>query len=151
MQKDVLVIVSGTLFGSTDDGEPEDIQVISPGEYFLKNNKHYVMYEERMEDFEEPTRNLLKITPDEISIRKRGLVNTEMVFQRKGTTSAHYTTPYGNLVLGIHARDMKVQEEEERIRVRVDYDLEINYEHVSRCSIQIQVQSQDGQIFSLTS
>ena len=151
MQKNVLVIVSGTLFGSTDDGEPEDIQVISPGEYFLKNNKHYVMYEERMEDFEEPTRNLLKIAPDEISIRKRGLINTEMVFQRRGATSAHYTTPYGNLVLGIRAREMKVQEEEERIQVRVDYDLEINYEHMSRCSIQIQVQSKGAQSFSLTS
>lgn len=151
MQKNVLVIVSGTLFGSTDDGEPEDIQVISPGEYFLKNGKHYVMYEEHMEDFEEPTRNLLKIAPDEIRLRKRGLINTEMIFQRGEATSAHYTTPYGNLVLGIRARDMKVKEESEKIQVRVDYDLEINYEHVSRCCIQIQIQSQVGQNFSLTS
>ena len=152
MNKDVIVTVGGLLFTNNGDGgEADNIEVISPGEYYIKNGKHYVMFEEIAEEFSEPVRNLLKISQDQVSIRKRGLINTEMVFEKGGSTVSHYSTPFGTLVLGIRARDLQVKEEEECIHVKVDYDLEINYEHMSDCSIQIKVQSKGEGGFSLTS
>lgn len=151
MDKDVLVTVSGLLFGTNEEGGMEDIEVIAPGEYYQKNGKHYVIYEELAEEQSEPVRNLLRISPDKLSIRKRGLVNAELEFELGNATVAHYSTPFGNLVLGIRARELKVQEEEKRINVDVEYALEVNYEHISDCYIKIQVQSKEGQDFSLSS
>ena len=149
MDKDVIVTINGLLFSKGSDGESEDIQVISPGQYYQKNGKHYIVYDEIAEEASEPIHNLLKIGPDQISIRKRGLVNSEMVFDRHHPTASHYSTPYGSMVMGIQTGGMQVKEEAQELNVNVNYRLEINYEHVSDCSIQIQVQSKNAQGFSL--
>ena len=141
MDKNVIVSVSGMLFAQGKGGESEDVEVISPGEYHWKNGKHYIRYVEINEEFEEPIMNTLKISPDEVSILKRGLIESTMVFNRGNFTASHYTTPFGTLVMGIRTKDMKVSEEEQKIRVHVDYELEINYEHASDCSISIDIQS----------
>ena len=144
MDKDVLVRVRGLILGEPGSGS-DQIEIIAPGEYYQKDGRHYVLYEECSEEFEEPIRNLLKISPDRVSIRKRGLINTDMVFEKGGERQSHYTTPFGSVVLGIQARDLTVREAPEEIRVRVDYSLELNYEHISDCTVQIQVQSRhDG-------
>ena len=112
MDKNVIVSVSGMLFAQGKGGESEDVEVISPGEYHWKNGKHYIRYVEINEEFEEPIMNTLKISPDEVSIMKRGLIESTMVFNRGNFTASHYTTPFGTLVMGIRTKDMKVSEEE---------------------------------------
>lgn len=152
MNKEVIVTVGGLLFTqNAGSGEEENIEVISPGEYYQRNGRHYVMFEEVVEEFSEPVRNLLKITPEQVSLRKRGLINTEMTFEKGGSTVSHYSTPFGALVLGIRSKDLQVQEEEDLIQVKVEYELEVNYEHMSDCCIQIKVQSKADGGFTLTS
>ncbi len=145
MSKRVLVSVTGLLFGTGANGEPEDIEVVAPGEYYQKNGKHYVLYEEMDEDFSEPIQNLLKISSDQVYLRKRGLINTEMTFVRNTEKTSHYSTPFGNLVLGVHARELQIQEEPDKIQVDLHYALEINYEHISDCNLHIQVQPKEGE------
>ena len=149
MNKDVIVTVTGLLSADGEDSGTENIQVISPGEYYEKNGKQLIVYEEIVEDCPEPIRNMLKISPDQVSIRKRGIINSEMVFDRKTNTISDYSTPYGSMVMGIRTRNIKVQEEEHQIQIRIDYELEINYEHASDCSIEILIQSKGVGTFSL--
>ena len=145
MDKDVIVTVSGMLFAPGKDGEAENIEVISPGEYYYRNGKHYIKYEEVNDELEQSVQNLLKISPDQISIRKRGMINSEMVFDRGVCTASHYVTPYGSMLMEIHTKEMKIFEEEKKIRIRVEYELDINYEHSSDCSIAIDIQSRQEQ------
>jgi uncharacterized beta-barrel protein YwiB (DUF1934 family) len=42
MTKDVLIKISGL---QSMDGDSDNIEVITTGEYFLKNGKHYVIYD----------------------------------------------------------------------------------------------------------
>ena len=95
MDKNVIVSVSGMLFAQGKGGESEDVEVISPGEYHWNNGEHYIRYVEINEEFEEPIMNTLKISPDEVSIMKRGLIESTMVFNRGNFTASHYTTPFG--------------------------------------------------------
>ena len=46
MTRDVLVRISGL---QAVDGDTNDVEIITTGDYFLKNGKHYVIYEEMME------------------------------------------------------------------------------------------------------
>ncbi len=151
MDRSVLVTVSGLLFTGAIEEEREDVEVVAPGEYFYKNGKHYVLYEEAAENFDETVHNVLKIGPDQMSIRKKGLVDTELTFAPGKETLSHYSTPYGDLVVGIRANELEVLEEEQRLSVQVDYSLEINYEHVSNCFIKIHVQDKTAEGFSLQS
>ena len=54
MTKDVLIKISGL---QAMDGESDDVEIITAGDYFQKNGKHYIIYEEAMEGFEGTIRN----------------------------------------------------------------------------------------------
>lgn len=60
MTRDVLIRISGL---QQMDDDASDVEVITAGEYFWKNGKHYVIYDELMEGFDGSTRNTVKITP----------------------------------------------------------------------------------------
>ena len=50
MTKDVIVSISGLQMPA--EGEAEPVEVITVGDYYQKNGKHYVLYEEVNEGFE---------------------------------------------------------------------------------------------------
>ncbi len=56
----------------------------------------------------------------------------------------YYDTPFGNLLVGIAATSVSMQETEEQIAVKVDYALEINYEHLADCTIDVTVWPKSG-------
>ena len=53
----------------------------------------------------------------------------------------NYSTPYGDILIGIDASKIRMQEEEEKIHLDVEYALEINYEHLADCHISIGIQA----------
>ena len=131
MTKDVLIKISGI---HMMDDENSDVEMVVRGDYYQKNGKHYVLYEEVMEGFEGTVKNVIKISPSSMDIIKKGLANTHMQFEKN-------TTPLGDMVVGIQANRIRVKEETDSLMVDVDYSLDINYEHLSDCTIRVDVQS----------
>ena len=84
MTKDVLLKISGMQFTADNEesSEPEPVEIIAPGEYYFKNGKHYIVYDEFMEGFDSATRNVLKLQDDSLEITKRGTSNVHMVFEK---------------------------------------------------------------------
>lgn len=123
-----------------DPNEPEPVEIIAPGEYYFKNGKHYIIYDEFMEGFDSVTKNVLKLKNDSLEITKRGSSNVHMIFEKDKKNLTCYTTPFGNLMMGIDARRILIEESEEEIYAQVEYALDINYEHLADCTIQLRVQ-----------
>lgn len=142
MTKEVLVSVKGTQFVEAED---DTIELITPGTYYLKNGKHYILYDETLEDIDIVTHNRVQITPDKIEVFKRGAVETHMVFERGKKTMANYLTPIGLIVLGLTTASLTVEEEENAIHAVINYALEMNGEQVSSCTLGLDVHSkQEG-------
>lgn len=142
MTKDVLVSVKGTQFL---DEESDTIEIIMPGTYYKKNGRHYILYDESMEEVEMVTHNTVKAAQDKIEVLKHGIVETHMVFQPGKKTMANYLTPIGLIVLGLTTASITVEEQENAIHINVDYALEMNGEHVSNCFLGLDVHSkQEG-------
>ena len=140
MTKDVLVSVTGTQFFG--DGQ-DAVEIITPGTYYLKNGKHYILYDEAIADTDIVTHNTVKAAPGQVEVAKNGAVETRMVFESGKKTMANYLTPLGLIVLGLTTVDIKLREEENAVHVNVDYALEMNGEHVSNCQIGICAQSRE--------
>ena len=138
MTKDVLITVRGV---HTLDHEDNDVEMIIRGDYYQKNGKHYILYEEILEGAEERVKNVIKISPSSMDIIKKGVTNSRMLFEKNKKNLSCYSTPVGNLVIGIQANHFYVEEQENSIKVNVDYSLDINYEHMSDCRICVDVQS----------
>ncbi len=138
MTKDVLITIRGV---HTLDHEDNDVEMIVRGDYYQKNGKHYILYEEILEGAEERVKNVIKISPSSMDIIKKGVTNSRMLFEKNKKNLYCYSTPVGNLVIGIQANHFYVEEQENSIKVNVDYSLDINYEHMSDCRICVDVQS----------
>ena len=139
MTKEVLLTVKGLHFNLSDDGT--NLESITAARYYKKNNSHYVIYEEPYEGFTEVTRNVIKIREHSLDLTKKGLVNVHMICEENKKNMTNYSTPYGDILIGIDAGKIRLKEEEEHIRVDVDYALEVNYEHLADCRLSMDIQS----------
>ncbi len=150
MTKDVLVSISGLQF-IDDQDQAHPIELITPGEYYCRNGKHYILYDEVMEGFEGVTKNRIKIQDNCLDITKKGISNVHMVFEKNKKNMTCYETPFGNLMLGINANQIDFKQTEDSIDVSVNYVLDVNYEPLADCQIQINVTSKGAGNFSLSS
>lgn len=148
MTRDVLIRISGL---QAMDGENDNVEVITTGDYFLKNGRHYVIYDEVMEGFEGNIRNLLKISPDKLDVRKNGAANAHMVFEQDRKNLTHYVTPMGEMIVEVSTNRILLDEQEDSLKVSVDYSLDINYSHISDCNITVDVCSRENARLELQS
>lgn len=151
MTKEVLVTIRGMQFTKQEEGDLEPIEVIMAGNYYRKNNKHYVIYDEVIEGFDGTTRNIIKLQEDCVDIIKKGVANVHMTFEKNKKNVTCYDTPYGSLMLGINAKNIDIHEEEDDIQVKVEYALELNYEHLANCNIRMAIQSKESSKFHICS
>lgn len=149
MTKDILVSICGMQFMAEDDGDADPVEIIAPGEYYNKNGKHYVLYDELMEGFEETTKNVIKISENCLDITKKGVANVHMIFEKNKKNVTHYYTPFGSILVGIDAKQVEITETEDLIDVKVNYDLEVNYEFLANCNITMKIQAKGTREFSL--
>lgn len=141
MDKNVLIHIRGLqMMEPTDEQEP--IELVVPGQYYFKNGSHYLRYEELMDETSaEPTVNYIKISSKAVEVRKKGLVNVHMVFERGKKNMTYYSTPYGTVEMGIAATGVMIEESENGINMKVDYALEMNEEYVADCYLTVSAQS----------
>lgn len=140
MTKDVLINISG-LQMELDDGEP--VEMMTTGDYYLKNGKHFILYDE-IEDDHQVVKNILKIGPKTVEISKKGGRNSHMVFEKGKENLSYYDTPFGCLLLGVSTSDIRWMEKEDHMNLQVDYDLSINSDHISKCRIDVNIKSNEG-------
>lgn len=138
MTKDVWISIES--LQKNAEGESEKIEIITPASYYKKNGRHYVLYEETLEDGI-VSKNTLRFDDDFVSVTKRGDVSVDMVFEKGKRNTTNYATPYGSLLVGIEASKLEVLYEETSISINVEYSLDINYEHLSDCVINMKIRS----------
>lgn len=148
MTKEVLLTLQGLQFDQREE-DAEKIETVTVGDYFKKNDRHYVVYEEITEGFEQPTKNRLKFSEHMVELTRNGLVNVHMVFQENKKNMSNYNTPFGQILVGIDTKRISIDEKEDNIVVDVDYALDINYEFLSDCHIKIDIRSKENSGFTL--
>ena len=142
MEKEVLIHVKGLHMMDTPEGD-EPIEIVVPGEYYFRNGSHYLRYEEMLDEQGDPTVNYIKISSRGMEVRKKGQLNTHMVFEQGKRNMAFYTTPFGTLEMGISATNLELEESDGQIAMKVNYSLDLNQEHVADCCLDIQAQGKN--------
>ncbi len=147
MTEDILISVKG--LHTMEAAEEDEIEVFSAGKYYFKNGKHYILYDEVVEDTKEVIKNRITLRGGCMEVQKSGPMSTKMIFEQDKKNMSWYNTPFGNLLAGIDVTSMKVQEQENLMQIFVDYELEVNYERMADCRIEIKVMSKDSGLFTL--
>ncbi len=121
----------------------DEIEIITPAQYYFKNGKHYVMYDEVGENKNELTKNTLKFYDKYLSVTKTGYTNVQMIIEQGRENITSYQTPMGALQVALSGRNVSIDETDDNIEILAKYGLAINFEHVADCTISMSVQSKD--------
>lgn len=142
MTKDVLVTVKGLETGYDNE---DSMEIVCSGTYYFRNGKHYIKYEEIMEETMSSISNTLKISDvsdkPKVEVKKKGAIETTLIFEEGQSHIACYETEYGSFMLGFHASYILVKYSENEINIHIDYAIEMNYEHLSDNQIDISIVS----------
>ncbi len=137
MTRDVLVTISGNRMMGADN---EDVELVTEGTYSWKSGMHIVRYDEPGEGGVSVTENTILIGGGSMQIIKRGFSNVHMAFMNTSErTTSCYSTPFGDLLIGISTNDISIRESDRDIQVSVDYSMDIADEKLSDCNINVQV------------
>lgn len=146
MTKDVLVSIAGLQYEDSNvdinrqSSQQEVIEMICRGEYYQKNGKHYIIYEELSEEDQTSiTKCILKLTKDKVEIIKNGVNQMHMVFERNHSNISCYTTPFGEFMIGVTTKAIDLEETDQLIMANLQYILDINYQQTGSCDLKISV------------
>ena len=151
MTKDVLISISGKhidiLSGPAEEYETgeDSIEVIAPADYYCRNGKHYIIYDEVFEGMTGTVKNKIKITgTDMVEIMKSGLTSSHMIFEKNKKNLTYYKTPYGQMLVGVNTKKMEISVEDDKIGVLVDYELDVNHEPLADCKIKMSIMPKES-------
>ena len=151
MTKEVLVSISGKHIDIMNDPAAgyetgdDNIEVVTPANYYCKNGKHYIIYDEVLEGMAGTIRNKIKITgTDMVEIMKSGITSSHMIFEKNKKNLTYYKTPYGQMLVGVNTRNMEISVGNDRIGVLVDYELDVNHEPLADCKIKMNIMSKEN-------
>lgn len=141
MTKDVLIRING--FQRVAGGEPDNIELITFGSYVFINGIHFVVYEEMLDGINGSIHNVLQFSQGKFEIIKSGAVNSKMVFEPGKSDRTHYETPFGEMLIEIRTKSVRIEEQEDCIELELEYSMDFNYERVSENHLNIQVASKE--------
>ena len=142
MTKEILLSVKGLHYQGMDRND--EIETITPAEYYDKGDSHYVLYEEIMEGMEVPVKNVVKFKNSYLEITKKGPLSVHLLFEERKKNLTSYATPFGSILIGVDTEEVEVRKEEHSIDIRVKYTLEANYEFLADCQLSMELR-ENGQ------
>ncbi|MEJ8552836.1 DUF1934 domain-containing protein [Tepidibacter sp. Z1-5] len=122
-------------------GNKDNIELITEGKLYVKNNATYVVYEESEISGMKGTTSRLKITEDCIVIKKIGRNNSELVFELGKRFKTLYRTPHGSFDMEIVTKKIEINtiNSHKNLDITIEYDLNISGLFEGKNSINIKI------------
>ncbi len=138
MKQDVLITLRGTQSFGAD--KPESIELVTRGTMTGRNGKFAVSYEEtEMTGIPGVTTTFLIFNPKRIVLTREGAIHSRMVFEKDIKNDSLYDLGFGSLMVGICAKDIKVDLNETGGSLLIDYTVDVEQSMTSRNSYEITV------------
>lgn len=127
------------------DGESDKIEVLTGGNYIMKNGHSYIGYKEYDED--NPNQyfdNLIKVEDNMVTITRKGPMRSQLMLEKGRRHQCLYQTIAGDLTIGVYTKTMKSTLNEKGGTLEVSYTLDFNTDLVSENSFKITVEQKEN-------
>lgn len=120
----------------------DNISLDIVGKLYNKNNETYVVYKEVDEGNDITT--TIKISNDEVSIKRFGSSNSTMVFKKDTKNTTKYKTPQGLFIIEIDTKELNINNLENNIiKIDIQYNIKIMEMFKGRNEISILIQNKE--------
>lgn len=123
--------------------EEELIEVVTPGNFYKKENYYYAVYEETELSGMRGTTTTLKIGKDKFSLIRMGSTSAKMDFDKKTKNVSMYNTPYGTLELKIETKDLDIDINDNGGSVMVNYNMSLSGQTPYNTMLKINIKAQE--------
>jgi uncharacterized beta-barrel protein YwiB (DUF1934 family) len=106
------------------NNEEENIELITTGKFYKKENAYYVVYDETELSGMEGTTTTVKIGDDEVSLIRFGTTTTKLNFKKGIKDVSLYKTPFGILELVIKPYFLDIAVDDAGGGILLKYSLE---------------------------
>ncbi|WP_052356879.1 DUF1934 domain-containing protein [[Clostridium] dakarense] len=107
-----------------EKGHVDTIKVNADADIYNKNNDTFVVYKEEEEGIKVTT--TIKISDNEVSIKKFGNTNSVMVLSEGNSHVSKYRTPQGLFIIETNTKMLNIDKSKENcIKINVEYDIKI--------------------------
>lgn len=139
MKQSVQLKVVGTHQELNNSSDKEEIIQECEGSYFLKDNIHYIFYDEIHED-KQVTKNKLVIVPNEsVHIVKKGAIQSDMFLKLGEKMETNYQTPYTTMLISFSTDRMNLECEDDRLYLEISYIMGVEKIDHSRGTVMIEM------------
>jgi uncharacterized beta-barrel protein YwiB (DUF1934 family) len=119
------------------------IEVVTPGDFYKKENFYYAVYEETEISGMNGTMTTLKISKDKFSLIRMGSTSAKMDFDKKTKSVSMYNTPYGTLELKIETKDLEIDIDDNGGSVLVNYNMSLSGQTPYNTILKINIKTQE--------
>ncbi|KKM10954.1 hypothetical protein SY88_10865 [Clostridiales bacterium PH28_bin88] len=139
MKKDVLVRVKGVQ--TNDLGEKDTIELITPGQLFIRPDSYYILYNETEISGMEGTTTSLKVEPSRVTLNRMGTSTQKQTFEKGVLNQGCYVTPYGTMHISVIPSKVQVDLTDMGGSINLEYELQVGQEKISNNELSIIVTS----------
>jgi len=109
------------------------------GEYYVKGDTHYCLYEEQPEGWEEPHKVMLKWKGAVLERQIRGRIPSRMAFEPGKCHCDLYHTPCGDLLMETETRRLEITEGQDGVSLVLEYGIKQGGQFVSENRMEIHI------------
>ncbi|MCD8026771.1 MAG: DUF1934 domain-containing protein [Clostridiales bacterium] len=129
------------------DGDSDRVEVLTAGNYIMKNGRSYIGYREYDEENQGVCyNNLIKVENDTVTISRRGPEKSQLILEKSKRHQCLYQTMAGNLMIGIFTKTLCSKLSEKGGTLEVSYTLDFNSDLVSENSFKIKIEENSSSV-----
>ncbi len=122
-----------------ENGRLDTIKLDTIANFYSKNNDMYLVYKEDEEGLK--TTTTIKISDEEVSIKRFGNTNSNMVLKKGKSYVTKYRTPQGLFMIETNTKKLNIDKTvENKLRIDIDYDINVMNFFTGKNKIEITVQ-----------
>lgn len=135
MEENVVIKISGL---QVVENTGDNVEVLASGQHYVKNNKHYLLYDEIETEEQKKTSNIIKFNNDMVEIIRKGNMGGRLVFEENAMKQSLYSTPMGDLLIEILTEKITVSEQKSGdVALEVKYQIHVDGNKISDNKIEI--------------
>lgn len=135
-KKAVITIASQQI---ADDNDV--IEVVTPGEFLIKDNGYEAVYDETEISGMDGTTTKILISDNSLILEREGTTSTKMNFKKNNSSVSLYNTPYGMLELKINTKELKIDVDENGGEVFINYNLSVSGQKPQSTNLKINIKA----------
>ncbi len=138
MIKDVIIDIKTE---QSLDGQNDSIEFSTDGRFGIKDGSYFISYDESgLLDIEGEIKTTLYLKPDNtVILQRKGSYNSRMVIEKGVRTNCFYSTPVGDLTLGIFGEKVVSNLNDNGGSIKLTYLIDSQAKLLSRNKVSISV------------